>query len=214
MDVSSNTDICNLTLDLLSAGVVTDINNPNDATEELLARHYELCRKKLLRQHPWNFAIKRAVLAADSETPAFGYSYQFSFPADFIRLLHVCGTDDLIVPPSLYQVEGNKILISDTYSNVGALSIKYIYDIKTVSSFDPLFISLLSYDLALAIAYKVTDSNTNVQRISELRKEALALARAVDGQERPPTRIESSRALRARRSGSYYRDSTRYSFNG
>ena len=197
---------------MLSAGVVTDINNPSDATEELLARHYELCRKKLLRQHPWNFATKRAVLAADSNTPAFGYSYQFSLPADFIRLLSVCGTDELIVPSNMYQMEGNKILIFDTYSDAGALNIKYIYDMKTVSGFDPLFISLLSYELALAIAYKVTDSNTNVQRISELRKELSALARAIDGQERPPTRIESSRALRARRSGSYGRDSTRYSF--
>lgn len=211
MDVTSKTDICNLALDLLSAGVVTNIDDPSNATEELLARHYDLCRRKLLRQHSWNFATKRAVLAADATSPAFGYSSQFTFPSDFLRLLHVCGTEDQIVSPELYQVESGKVLISDTYSDTGALNIKYIYDIKSVSSFDPLFINLLAHEIALVIAYKVTDSNTNVQRLEQIRRDASAFARAVDGQERPPIRVERSRALNARRSNSN-RDNTRYIF--
>lgn len=211
MDVTSKTDICNLALDLLSAGVVSNVDDPSNATEELLARHYDLCRRKVLRSHSWNFAIKRAVLAADSSDPVFGYTYQFTLPADFVRLLHVCGTEDQIVSPELYQVEGGKILISDTYSDAGTLNIKYIYDIKTVSYFDPLFINLLAHELAMVIAYKVTDSNTNVQRVEQLRRDASALARAIDGQERPPIRVERSKALRARRSG-YNADNTRYIF--
>jgi len=212
MDVTSKTDICNLALDLLSAGTVTNVDDPSDATEELLARHYDLCRRKLLRQHPWNFATKRKVLSPDSDTPPFGYAKQYSLPADSLRVLYVGATDDTIVPPTAYQVEGGKILMSDDFtSTANALNLIYIYDIKSVSSFDPLFITLLSYEIAMSISYKVSDSNTNVQRVEQLRKDISSLARAIDGQERPPIRVERSRALRARRAGSTY-DNTRYSF--
>lgn len=201
MDITSETDICNLALDLLSAGTITNVSDPSDATEELLARHYALTRRKVLRQHPWNFATKRAVLAADSGTPVFGYSKQYTLPADCVRVLRLSGSDNEVIPHELYQIEGNKILTSDTFSSSGAVNLIYIYDIKTVSSFDPLFIDLLSCELALSIAYKVTDSNTNVQRVEQIRSRASSLASSVDGQERPPIKVERSRALRARRQG-------------
>ena len=43
----------------------------------------------MLRAHPWNCAIKRVILSPDVEMPAFGYTYQFTLPADWIRTLSV-----------------------------------------------------------------------------------------------------------------------------
>lgn len=204
MAITSSTDICNLALDLLSAETVHDVENPTSATEELMERWYDQCRKKLLREHPWNFATKRIILAPDSADPAFGYVAQFSVPADFVRVLAL-GTNlsvdrEVLLPKDAYQFENNKILLNGYYEDATSLNLIYIYDFKNVSGMDAMFIDLLAYELALSVAYKVTETSTNVQRLDELGRRRKELAKAIDGQERPPVRIERSRALAARRS--------------
>lgn len=193
MNITSKTDVCNLALDLLSAGVVRDVDNPSNPTEELISRWYEQVRRKVLREHSWNFALKRAALAASSTSPAFGYDSQYPLPADFLRLLYIQGENGGPLDYNLYQLEGGSILTSIGTSSSGTVNIVYVSDFQTVSRFDPLFIQLLAHELALAVSYKVTESNTNVQRIAEIRRGLAALAKAVDGQERPPIRVERSR---------------------
>lgn len=203
MDITSSTDICNLALDLLSAGNVTNIEDPTTATESLLGRWYNQSRRKLLREHPWNFAIKRVTLAASATAPAFGYAKAFPLPSDFIRVLYISlpivTNEETILPTSEYQIENGRVLITDNYGQGDTINLVYIYDFKNVSLMDPMFVDLLVYEVALGVAYKVTENNTNIQRIGELQKRRSALARAIDGQERPPTRFERSRALSARR---------------
>jgi hypothetical protein len=203
--VTSSTEIANLALDLLSAGIVTDIENGTSPTEALMKRWYDQSRRKCLREHPWNFAIRRATLAASATAPAFGYAKAFPVPADFLRILYV-STDlvsdqETILPTSAYQVEGNAVLITNNYSSSESLRLVYVADVTTVSNMDPLFVDLLAYEIALSVAYKVTENNTNIQRLGELHKRRSAIARAIDGQERPPTRVERSRSRHARING-------------
>jgi len=206
MDVTSSTDVCNLALDLLSAGTVSDVENPTTATEEFLSRWYNLTRKRLLREHPWNFATKRASLSASATPPPFGFTAQYPVPNDFVRLLYVVQntTQDSELPanPDYYKLEGGNIQTSSQVTDDGVLRIKYIYDIKSVSAFDPMFIELLAYDLAVAIAFKVKEGNTDLQRVAELRKQRAQVAKAIDGQESPPIKVERVPALYARRAGS------------
>lgn len=215
MSVNSSTDIGNLALDLLSAGTVSDIENPSNSTEDILNRWYDQVRRKCLREHPWNFATTRKILSASATAPAFGYAKAFPLPSDFLRLLYVStdvATDrETILPTSAYQMESNNILITNTYGDSTSLKIVYIKDVTTVSDMDPLFIEYLAHDLAISVAYKVTESNTNVQRIAELARMKKDMARAIDGQERPPTRVERSRGINARRRNSQ-RDAHRIIF--
>jgi len=209
MSVNSETDICNLALDLLSAGTIQDING-NEATEEQCARWYNVIRRKLLREHPWNFATKRVTLAADTTGPVFGYAAAFSVPSDFIRLLALSSNlsvdKETLLPTAAYGFENNKILLNEYYGTPDIVRLIYIHDAKIVSQFDASFVELLVYDLALALAYKVTESNTNVDRIESLMRMRNMAAKAIDGQERPPVRVERSRALMARRrAGSTHR---------
>lgn len=202
MAITSSTDICNLALDLLSAGNVQDVENGTEPAEELLNRWYSQSRRKVLREHPWNFATKRIILAADTTDPAFGYSASFSVPSDFIRLLYISSNlsvnYETVMPKDAYQFENGKILLNDYYGTPDAVRLVYIYDRTDISGFDPLFIDLLAHEIALNVAYKVTETNTNVERLNSIKTERARLAKAIDGQERPPTRIERSRALQAR----------------
>jgi len=215
MAITSSTDICNLALDLLSSGTVQDIENPSNPTEELLNRWYDQCRRKVLREHPWNFAAKRAQLAASSTTPAFGYDKQFPVPSDFIRVLTIndsAYTSDVPATSAQYKVENNHILISNIFTDSATLNLVYVSDYTNVSGMDPMFIDVLAYEVALSVAYKVAESNANIQRIAELAKQRSALAKAIDGQESPPKVIERSRSRHVRRNNHANIDSHRIVF--
>lgn len=208
MAITSQTDICNLALDLLNAGTVQDTETPSTPTEELLNRWYDQSRKKVLREHPWNFAIKRQLLAASSTEPEFGYSVAFPLPADFVRLIQIEDGNGGTFTQDDYAVEDGSILLS---TDADSLRLVYIYDISDVTKFDPLFIDLLAHEIALSVAYKVTASNSNVERVAGLHKQRGAIARAIDGQERPPVRREKSRNITARQMGRT-NDTTRITF--
>lgn len=192
---NSPTDICNLSLDLLSANTILDAEIPSTSSEELCNRWYDKSRKKVLREHPWNFATKRASLAASSTAPAFEYDYAYPVPADFVRLLCVLDDSNNVVSPEEYEFEDNSIL-----SNMTApLRIKYIYDFQDVPNMDAMFVDALVYEIALGIVYKVGNSNTDVERVAKLLQQRVSMAKAIDGQERPPRRVERSNNLTARR---------------
>jgi hypothetical protein len=195
MAVTSKTDICNLSQDLLSGAIVQDIDNPTTADEEMLERWYDHCRKKTLREHPWKFAIKREIIAASAIAPAFGYTAAFPVPNDFIRLLTIETSDGEQFAHEDYQFESNSILLNTDATSV---YLRYIYDIEDVSQFDAMFIDYLALNIALSTAFKVTESNTSVERIAQLEKIQGAMTKAISGQERPPTRIERSKNRQAR----------------
>lgn len=212
---NSSAVICNIALDKLlqtNEQPVTNIESPTTETEKICARHYDFSRRKALRRKPWNFALKRAKLLQSTETPEFGFDYQYNLPVDFIRLANIFEDDDSLKEPEFpepFEVEGGKIL---TNGDAGAvLRIRYVWDFTSVVKMDPLFIDLLAVMLAKDMAYKFTSSQSDVQRLDALEREALAAAGAIDGQERPPTRIERSRARSRRRQlGSNVRTDSRF----
>lgn len=200
MSVTSSTEIVNLSFDLLSIGTVSNIVTPSSPTEAMAARWYNHKRKSILRSHPWNFASKRAILSASSTAPAFGYAAAFPVPGDFLRLNSIQDGSGQDLPSGSYSFEnvGSQRCILTAAGGASA-RLRYVYDITDVALFDPLFVDLFVIELALAFAYKSTESNGNVQRIAELRKEAERISKAIDGQENPPVAIIRSVNRQARR---------------
>ena len=201
--ILSSVEICNLALDQLKEDSISSIESPTTNIEVLCKRWYDQVRRAVLRKHPWNFAIKRASLAELATAPEFEYAKQFQLPSDYIRLLTV-GTYG---NQKRYQLENNKILIDDVsgLTAAGALPIRYIYDFTTVTQMDPLFIDVLAVELAIRISYQITGSGTKGRDLMATLAEIAPGAYAVDGQERPPQRRETSRFKSKRRghNGSY-----------
>lgn len=192
-------DICNLALDLLRQDSITSITSPTGGADTICARWYDHTRRATLRKHPWNFATKRATLTANVTAPTFGYSSAFDLPVNFIRLCTI-GDDYINDLQGKYQIENFQLLFNADAS--GALKIRYIYDFTNVSQMDALFIDVLAAELALRMAYKITGTDDAGDRIKEHLKLIAPEAYAIDGQERPPIRIQRSRFLDARRRGS------------
>ena len=201
---NSEVGICNLALSLLNVNPITSIEVPDTANEELCALWYDQTRQEALRRQPWNFAVKRVVLAASSEQPAFGDGTFFNLPSDFIRMKWINESNLRLndaVPHGRYSIEGGKILLSNRLSgDTAELRLVYISDFKTVSRMDAAFIGYFTHLLAQNLAYPVTQSNTTVERTNSLMERAETIARAIDGQDNPPKIIERSRAIAARNS--------------
>lgn len=189
--IFSDVQICNLALDLLKEDRITSIETPITGIEILCARWYPTSRRAILRKHAWNFANKRAVLAASSITPLFGYSDAYPLPSDFLRLLGVGTYQDL----KDYALEDDNILINNSATS---LPIRYVADVTDVAKFDSLFIEMLAMEMAIKMAYAVQKSMTSVQDLREDYKELCRRAKAIDGQERPPKVINKSNYLDAR----------------
>ncbi len=196
---ASAVDVCNLALDHLKQGVITDIENPSTPTEVTCARWYDATRRAVLRAHPWHFAKTRRVISRNAITPVFGFADAYDLPVNYLRFIFF-GDDsisDYRQITTTYAIEGRQILLNN--SGASSLNLGYIKDEISVTRFDSLFIELLALELALNMSYAFTLKNTVKTRIEDLAKRKRLEAKAINGQERPPIRIENSRFRQARR---------------
>jgi hypothetical protein len=105
-------------------------------------------------------------------TPAWGFTSQFTLPADCLRLLRILDYE------SDHLVEGRKIL-----SNSTTMKILYVSRVTDPNEYDELLREVLSAALAADIAYAVTSSNPVAQNMYQLYQEKLKDARFVDATE-------------------------------
>lgn len=140
---------------------------------------YEICRDELLSMHTWNFATKRVALTQSTTTPAFGYSYQYALPSDFLRLVRLSNK------AITYRIEGLYLLTDDS-----EVSIQYIAQITDPTQFSALFAAALALHLADKIAPQLTQSDGVIAQVAQKADVALRKAKKVDSLQGTPERIE------------------------
>lgn len=201
MVVNSKAELCNLALDLLiqsNEETITNIDTPNTNTEVVCSRWYDVTRKATLRKGIWNFALKRIILTPDATPPAFGYSQAYNLPADFIRIVSI-GLSETTRIEQPFEIENGQILVNT--ESTDSLYLRYVFDQMNVAKFDACFLDVMSMELALRMAYKFSASSTRVQQLEEMLQDKLIGAKSVDGQERPPDRVDNNYLDAFRRSG-------------
>lgn len=166
-------DCCNSALQRVGAASIVSLGD-NSPEARACSLAYDSNRRSELRKRPWNFAVKRAVLAPDATAPAYDYTYAFTLPSDCLRVLRPA-TADLD-----WQVEGRKILTNDS----SVLHLRYIADVTDPAQWDSAFYDMLCLALAYDICEKLTQSNTKKKAIGDDYDEAAkdaALADAFEG---------------------------------
>lgn len=199
--------ICNLSLAINNQAPVTNIEVPKTDVEALCKLHFPQQRRATLRSHPWNFAIKRIEIAEDATAPIFGFNSRFRLPQDFVRFLTRHTELGEPIPSTFaegtnYQIEDGFFLSDEGTLNGSALRMRYIFDQEDISAWDALAIDLLVLNLGLKLAPKFKSSPRAKQDIKDQIRELKAEAKAIDGQERPPIRRQTSKGLFARRNRS------------
>ena len=86
--MASVVQICNGALNQLGASTILTLTEDSKNARLCNAR-FENVRDAVFRHHPWNCLQKRLALPADTETPAWGFTKQFTLPADCLRLLRI-----------------------------------------------------------------------------------------------------------------------------
>ena len=169
--MASVVDICNGALNQLGASTILSLTEDSKNARLCNARYTQV-RDSLFRSHPWNCLIKRVELARDTETPSWGFSYQFTLPADCLRVLGILNYD------YDFKVEGRKVL-----ANHGSVKIQYVSIVTDANQYDELLRETISASLAADIAYAVTSSNPTASNMYNLFQDKLREARFVDATE-------------------------------
>jgi hypothetical protein len=195
----SPVEVCNLAFDLLRhKDKCTSLTAANlSDTEALAARWYDTTRRSSLRAFPFNFARKRASVPRDTLTPpAFGYSDAYVLPNDYISLL-CAGTDADDDYTTDYDVENGQLLING--EGAAVYPIIYCFDNTLVAQWDPIFLDLMTAELAVRFSNSLTGVNKSMKDINSWRRELRAMARSKNGQENPPKVRHVSPIVNARR---------------
>jgi hypothetical protein len=169
--MASVVDICNGALNQLGASTILTLTEDSKNARLCNARYTQV-RDSVFRSHPWNCLQKRVQLAADSTAPAWGFTQQYTLPADCLRVLTILDYD------ADYKIEGRKILTDNS-----TMKILYISRVEDPNQYDELLRETLSAALAADIAYAITSSNPTASNMYNLFQDKLKEARFVDATE-------------------------------
>ena len=179
--MATKIDLCNQALDVLH---VDNINALSDTERQavLCNRWYDDLRRRMLRDHAWNFATKRVVLAEVSDEYT-NWSYAYGYPSDCLyarRVLPPSGTDTVIdfVVQKSSSSSGRVIL-----TNAEDAELEYTVDVEIVNEFDPLFQEALVFNLAAKIAGPLKGKQQIVQAMYQAYFVALSRAKMGDANE-------------------------------
>ena len=142
--MASVVQICNSALNQLGASSITALTD-NSKNARLCNERYSTVRDAVFRSHPWNCLVKRQTLAADTATPDWGFTYQFTLPADCLRVLGIDSYN------SDHKIEGRKVLISSS-----AVKLIYISQVTDPNEMDVLLRETISAGLASDMSYAIT----------------------------------------------------------
>lgn len=174
---SSAVQIANRALTKLGDARILSLTEDSNGAR-VLNSMFEAVRDAELRRHRWKFALARAELLADADAPAFGFSYAYELPADFLGLVQV---SEYVLRPYTpergpWQREGTKILTDLP----APLRIRYIKRVENPGLFDPLFCEAFACRLAFESCESLTQSSTKKQAAREDYAEAVQEAMRCD----------------------------------
>ncbi len=170
--MASDIDVINGALSKLGEQPILAITDLSPAAR-IANRTYNDIRDALLREYDWNFATKRASLAADEAAPEWGYARAFTLPSDSLRLVLLNNTSD-----QDWRNEGGRVVTDMT----APLQIKYVA-LVPVDAMDSTFREALAARCAMEWAEALTATSSVVKEMTLLYKNKLPVARVADGQE-------------------------------
>lgn len=193
--MADNVSIANRALSKLGAGRILLLTDDNQAARTINQMFNDV-RDAELRRHRWKFALTRDSLPALATVPAFGFSYQYPLPADYLAMVQV---NDYFIragsPNSgLYSIEAGNILTD----LVAPLKIRYVKRVTNPGLFDPLFVEALACKLAMEACETLTQSETKFARMADQYKFAMTEAVRVDAIEKVPDELPQGSWLDSR----------------
>ena len=196
---TSRVDICQAAAMKIGSQTITSIENPKTVTESRLSFLFDKVKRTVIRAGVWNFAQAILTLPSVSEDVPDGFTKVFALPNDYLRYIGVIQNGFLVVQDTEdYMLAGGKIYQRNYASD--SLTIKYLRDVSDVKKFDDLFIEALVLKLAYELCFIESQKSALTKRLLEEYTLKMVEAKAINGQEQKPRRVQRSRWGAARRS--------------
>jgi len=167
----NSTDVCNMALGMIGQNFIVAIDDGTHTANQCKL-FFEPVRDACLRDHKWNFALKRQALA-QTVAPASGWSYAYTLPPDCLRVVELNGD-----PEAEWEIEA-RALVTDAV----AATILFIAEAGDVNLWDALFLDAVTLLLASKLALAVAHDAGYSKDLLGLYNMRITDAKAVDGQE-------------------------------
>ena len=188
--MASTVEMCNSALNMLGASNIISLTE-DSKNARLLNQRYVSVRDAVFRSHNWNCLIKRIQLAADTDTPAFEYTYQYTLPSDCIRVIRTKYSNE--VNSDIHKIEGRKLLTDES-----EIYIMYLARITDVNEYDSLLQEAIAARLAAELAYAITQSSSVTQLMQKTYEDKIREARFLDATEGTADKLEANEFITAR----------------
>jgi hypothetical protein len=167
----------------------------------VLDDYWDGCKAYCIEQGYWKFAARSVQLTADDGVePAFGYTYAFERPDDWVRT-YLLSTSATFKPALLdYQDEAGYWWLNSSSIYVRYISNDANYG-NNIGEWPQSFADYVALQLAFRACKRVSGSESDFDRLRKLQKLALLDARAKDAMREPP-RFPERGSWAAARAGS------------
>jgi hypothetical protein len=186
--MASFVEISSNALRLLGDDPITSFGDDTERAR-LVNAIYEEMRDDVTRAAVWNCCKARQVLAALTETPAFGWGYYHQLPGDNLRVVDVLSGDTRID----HTIEGRRLM-----TDVSSVNLIYLKRVTDPNDFDALFISALTARIAAELALPISGSNTVATAMWTAYDKKVKEARTIDSQEGTPANLDAQSIMDAR----------------
>jgi hypothetical protein len=203
--MTTRIDVFNDALGLKQNGPLVDADDNTEAGR-LLREAWPKALRACFEVAAWNFAQKRAQLAALPDPPAHGYMVYYQLPANCLRIVAVSRYPNTEEDRNWdYSVEAGRIA-----TNAPACWLRYVSGeyLTRLGDWPQVFSDYVAAELATRIQ-KLNTSSDNVAHVREEVKRRKVLAEAFDAQQNPPGHWQAGSWTRGRmgsgRSGGWAR---------
>lgn len=183
---TSQTEICNLALVRLGDYLITSLDEDSTAAR-YCKLFYAKVRDAVLRDFPWNFAVRKKALALASETPIFGYAYMYGLPSDCLRALDL-RTAYTNGPAVEFSIELNAAGTARMLcTNEPEAHLRYVARVEDPNLYDAEFVEAVSWKLAADLAQPITGDTSKQNAMLTMYQNTLVQARqrsVVEGRRR------------------------------
>lgn len=195
--MASDVEIVNRALTKLGAERILSLTD-DVKNARVMNSMFVSVRDAELRRHNWNFAVKRASLAASTTDPDWGFDNAFPLPSDFLRLLDIDGSwsavglDDYIGRDNaIFRIEtvgddNIKCIVTDLSA---PLLIRYTRRVTDANLMDSAYIEALACRLAAEGCESITQSNSKRDLAMREYNDAISSAILANAIENPPSAL-------------------------
>jgi hypothetical protein len=193
--------VCNIALKRLGADAIVDFSE-GSSRASLCSQIYQTTVDRILREFEWNFAQFRVSLVQRVDVPAFGYQHMYTLPT----VPYCVKVNETDPSDAEYDIENSadslgvvqgKVLVTDE----NQMRIRYTGRITDVTQWDTSFTDAVAADLAVQMAYPLTESASLAKEMTGWAANALQHARSVDSQEGSTKQADINVLVDVRRHG-------------